>query len=295
MRLLFFVSILFSSIFISGQNLNTEIESYLIHKKFNKAQDLCTSKIQNLDEQSFIKCGHAYEFDKDEIKAAKFYDMGLKKYPNNFQIRYEKALLFLNNNKDYEASLTLLPLLQYYKHKPIVHNAIGRAEYNQNRTAALMALITSEFLDANTKYSQQNLISIKELFKRKIFIKTSSSKNRMSLSNTNQSSKKPSKTNSFNHTDFVLSTRSVMGDFDISNEIELLTLQFNTLGTSLKETNHLKQGEYWRYYAPIFTKIQEYDLSETAAYYLLRNKKHSYKIWLNQNKDKTHLLEELIY
>lgn len=294
MRLLFFISIGFSFNFISGQNLNTEIESYLIDKKFNKAQSLCSSKAQNLDEQSFIKCGHAFEFTKNEIKAAKLYDMGLKKYPSNFQIRYEKALLFLNNNKDYEASLTLLPLLQSHKDQPIVHNAIGRAEYNQNRTAALMALIISEFLDANTKYSQQNIISIKELFQRKIFIKTTSSKNGMSLNTTYSNQKKNFSTNSFNHTDFVLSTQSVVGNFNITNEIELLSKQFEILGTSLKETDHSKQGEYWSYYAPLFIKIQEKNLSKTAAYYLLRSTKPEYNSWLSQNNQNTMALQKII-
>ncbi len=249
--------------------------------------------MMNLNEVMFIKCGHAYEFDRNEIKAAKFYDLGLKQYPNSFQLRYEKALLFLNNNNDYEASLTLLPLLEHYNNKASVHNAIGRAEYSQNRTAALMALLVTEFLDPNTKYSQQNIISIKELFKRKIFKKNTSSRNVMSLQSSSRSST-PSHFNSFNHTDFILTTQSVMGEFDLTNEIDLLTKQFNVLGLSLKETHDPKQGEYWKYYAPLFIKIQEYNLSETAAYYLLRNENHHYKIWLDENKDKTNLLKKLI-
>lgn len=294
MQVRYLIIILFCCSFsiISAQNHEQELDALLIHKQFNKAQSLC-KKITPLTEIMFIKCGRAYEFDDNEIKAAKLYDLGLKEYPNSFELRYEKALLFLNNNKDYEASLTLLPLLEDHKENASVHNAIGRAEYNQNRTAALMALLVTEFLDSDTKYSQQNIISIKELFKRKSFKKKSSAKGTMSLHGSNRSTK-TSNYNSFNHTDFVLTTQSVMGDFDITNEIELLTKQFNILGASLKETREAKQGEYWKYYAPLFIKIQEYNLSETAAYYLLRNKNVSYKNWLNKNKDKTNLLKKLI-
>ncbi|MFV0531065.1 MAG: tetratricopeptide repeat protein [Flavobacteriales bacterium] len=298
MKLFIFIMLSCYLSIISGQNLNTEISDYIVQKKYNKAQNLCSKETAQLDEQTFIKCGHAYEFDKNEINAAKFYDLGLKKYPNSFQIRYEKAILFLNNNKDYEASITLLPLLQHYKDNILLHNAIGRIEYNQNRTAALMALIMSEFLDPDSKYSQQNIISIKELFKRKAFVKTSSSsENKMSLHNTYNSSgtqKKLSKINDFNHTDFILSTQSIVGNFDIKDEIKLLTKQFDFLGISLKETNHLKKGEYWTFYAPIFIKIQENNLSETAAYYLLKDKNSAYQKWLEKHHTKTKSLEKII-
>ncbi len=263
-------------------------------KKFDEAISVCKQGIKinpNSNSLKTIYTNYAYCLEaNDEIdEALKIYDEAISKFPDYYQLYFNKGITLYKTKEDEEAMLCFEKSIMLNPKHASSHNAIGRIQFdNKKNIPALMALcrflvIEPEGYRAKANFSLINKImsgSSKKTGRNTITINVDSDM----LSDTTDIKKE----NEFGTAYLLL---AMTGALDLSKEnkkkteVELFIGKMETLCSSMAETKKDNYGFYWEYYAPYFIELKEKKLIKPFAYILhASSDSKNVKKWISKNE-----------
>lgn len=237
----------------------------------------------------YVTYGNATDLSHDSKKAIKIYDEGIQKYPNQYQLYFNKgiALTALGENEKAKEAIQSASVLK--PNHPGSFNALAILNEN-NRIAAIMAACRFLSLDNKSARANDNINYLLNLMNKGI---SKSSNNSVSISlDSNLFSNSDSKKNpnNFSATEMILSLSAGLDDDEVfknDTNVDKFSRKLSVLFGSLNETKENQSGYYWEYLAPYFIDMKKQDLVNTFANiaFAAKNDKEAMK-FLKENKEK---------
>ncbi len=244
------------------------------------------SGLQNV----YVNYGNALDHLKKNEEALKIYQEGIQKFPNYYQLYFNKGICYANSNRGTEAlscfqqSLTINP-----KHAGSL-NAIGILETNSNRIPAIMAFSRFLIVEPQTSRSKKNFENLKSLMVKGV---TQTGEKAVTI-NIDASALPDStgvkKENDFSVADLTLSMSAGL-DFDKKNvkktDAENFIRKFEVVCALLEETKNDNTGFYWNFLAPYFIEMKNKKLIEPFGYIVyVDSGEEDVAKWHKKNQDK---------
>ena len=238
-------------------------------KKYEEAIEVSKRVIQlypNEDNKTvYITYGNALDHSGKPDLALKIYDEGLKKYPNYYQLYFNKGITLFNSKKNEDAIKAFQNATKLNPNHASSFNALAVLN-SSNRIASILASSRYLVLDNKTARAKGNLDAIISLMKKGV---SQQGDNSISLSiaekTLNQVNAKKKSENDFSTADMVLSMSAAL-DFDEKNknksEIEKFTDKFKTMCDALGESEKNQKGYYWEFLVPYFLEMKNKNLIE---------------------------------
>jgi|SRR6218665_92000 len=245
-------------------------------KKYEESINCCKLAIEKHPDNPLLKSvyvtyGNALDGIKKTDQAFGIYDEGLKKFPDYYQLHFNKGITYSSIKKYNEAIASFQSAVLINPKHGSSFNAIARLENlnNTNRIPAILAFSRFFIIESNSNRAKQNLESLKEIMVRGV---EKTGKKSISL-NINASiltdSAAVKKENDFSSTDMILSMTAAL-DYDKKNakktEVENFIRKFETICSSLEELKSKNSGFYWDFLTPYFIEMKNRKLIEPFAY-----------------------------
>lgn len=274
--------------------LSEKAFSLLSLKEYDQTIAICKLVMESYPNDNKLKTiyvtyGNALDGQNKTDKSLEIYTQGIKKFPDYYQLYYNKGVTYSSVKKNDDAiNCFQKALLQNPKHSSS-NNGLGRLENAKgNRIPAILAFCRFLIIEPQTNRSKENLLSLKELLIQGL---KKTGENAISLSIDSKdldSDDKKVKENNFNSTNMILSMTSAL-DFDEKNksktEIENFIRKMETICASLSETKKSNFGFYWDYLAPYFVELKKNNLLEPFAYIVFASSEDEYiKNWIKNDK-----------
>lgn len=217
----------------------------------------------------YVSYGNALDHLKKTDESLKIYDEGIQKFPNYYQLHFNKGICYANLNKYDEAIICFQNSLKINPKHAGSLNAIGLLEMGTHRIPAVLAFSRFLIVEPQTSRSKKNFENLKSLMmqgvkqtdEKSISININSS----ALSDTTGIKK----ANDFSQTDLILSMTAAL-DFDKKNikktEVENFIRKFEVICDALSETRNQNYGFYWETFVPYFIEMKNKKLIEPFAY-----------------------------
>jgi len=282
---------------LDKDNLFALIEKSLTLSSINKFDEVITiskhaiAKYPNSGLQNvYVNYGNALDHLKKTEEALKIYQEGIQKFPDYYQLYFNKGICYANYNNSSEAiscfqkSLVINP-----KHAGSL-NAIGLLESSSNRIPAILALSRFLIVEPQTSRAKKNFESLKGSLMKGVS-KTGEKAITINIdSSTLPDSTGVKKENDFSSTDLILSITASL-DFDKKNikktEAENFIRKFEVICVSLEETKNENKGFYWNFLVPYFIEMKNKKLIEPFAYIVYVNAEtEDVAKWHKKNQDK---------
>ncbi|WP_210150612.1 tetratricopeptide repeat protein [Chryseobacterium scophthalmum] len=241
-------------------------------KKYDEAIELCKLAISIYPKEDiktiYITYGNSLDHSKRTKDALKIYDEGIKKYPNYYQLYFNKAITLVND-KQIEKSLEL-----FQKSTTLNPNHLGSlnalAALNRDkRIISILASLRYLSIDNKTSRAKGNLDSVVDLMQKGV---TQTDDKSITLAIDPQAmedaGKKKKGINNFSTVDMVLSMTAAL-DFDEKNknktQCQKAIDKFESIFAVLKEGQKENKGFYWEFLAPYFIELKDKNLIEPFA------------------------------
>lgn len=241
-------------------------------KKYDEAIELCKLAINIYPKEDiktiYITYGNSLDHSKRTKDALKIYDEGIKKYPNYYQLYFNKAITLVND-KQIEKSLEL-----FQKSATLNPNHLGSlnalAALNRDkRIISILASLRYLSIDNKTSRAKGNLDSVVDLMQKGV---TQTDDKSITLAIDPQAmedaGKKKKGINNFSTVDMVLSMTAAL-DFDEKNknktQCQKAIDKFESIFAVLKEGQKENKGFYWEFLAPYFIELKDKNLIEPFA------------------------------
>ncbi|MDF2454607.1 MAG: hypothetical protein K0R51_600 [Cytophagaceae bacterium] len=234
----------------------------------------------------YSTCADAYDGLKQIDKALAVYEEGIKKFPDFYQIHFNKGIALAGVKRYDEAILSFQKSVTLNPKHPGSHNALARLLSEKKRIPSLMAYCRFFVLEPESQRAKENLAGMQNLLKGNI---EKTGKNSITinidsemLADTVKNGKVTE--NSFSTIDMILSMDAAL-DYDKKNkkktEVQLFQRKFETVCAYMEEMQKDNFGFYWEYYAPYFIEMKERNLTETFSYIAFATSEDpSVKKWL---------------
>ncbi|MBF4484059.1 tetratricopeptide repeat protein [Flavobacterium sp. CSZ] len=217
----------------------------------------------------YVSYANALDHLKKTDEALAIYQEGIQKYPNYYQLQFNKGICYTNSNRYNEAILCFQKSLLINPRHAGSLNAIGILEMKDNRIPAILAFSRFLIVEPQTSRSTKNLENIKKLLAQGIQQTGKKSITININSNVLSDSTSSKKENDFSQADLILSMASGL-DFDKKNakktEVENFIRKFEVICSSLQETKNDNFGFYWENFAPYFIEMKNKKFIEAFAY-----------------------------
>jgi len=251
--------------------------SLLSWEKYDEAVECCKQTIAahpgDKDLKTvYVTFGNAYDALNKTDKSVEVYNEGIKQFPDFYQLYFNKGIT-LSSVKKYDDALLCLQksMLCNPKHAGS-QSALARIlKFKNKHIPALLAYCRFFVIEPESKRAKENLESVKKLVSGSAEV---TGKNTITVHVTPDMladtlpNGKP-KENSFIATDVILATSSAL-DYEKQNknktEVEQFIRKFESVCSSLKESQKDGYGFYWDFYVPYFIEMQDKKLIETFAY-----------------------------
>lgn len=226
---------------------------------------------------------HLQRFDE----ALKIYDEGIQKFPDYYQLYFNKGICYANSTTPNEAIVYFQKALSLNPNHPGSLNAIGVMESGSNRIPAILAFSRFLVLEPQTARAKKNFESLQNLLMQGV-----KQENEGITINVNSDvigdSKGKKKENDFSQADLILSMAAGL-DFDKMNEaktdVEKFIAKFETICSSLDETKKRNSGFYWKNLVPYFIEMKNKKLVGTFGYIAFATSgNEDVAKWLKQNQ-----------
>jgi len=251
--------------------------SLLSLQKYDESILYCEKAIKNNSGDKglkvvYVTLGNAYDGLKKTDKSIETYDEGIKQFPDFYYLYYNKGITLASVKKYDEAILCFQKSASLNPKHGSSHNAIARLTYiNNKQIPSLLAYARFLIIEPQTSRAQENLATMKIIMKGSAK-KTGRKKVTITFSpdmlGDTTANGKPNE-NSFTSTYLILTMDAAL-DYDKkykkNTEIEQFIRKFETVCSSLKETQKDNYGFYWDYYVPYFIDMKDNELIETFAY-----------------------------
>lgn len=276
--------------------LSEKALSLVFLKSYEDAIKICELIVKTYPEEEGLKTVYstyakAYNGLNKREKSIEIYDEALKKFPDYYQLYFNKGVTYLADEKSEEALLCFQKSVRYNPKHLSSHYAISTLiNKNKYRIPALLSCGRFLVLEPKGKRAREVLMKLQNIMignvektgKNSITINVSSDM----LDQTNQKGKPIE--NNFSTTDLILSMDAAL-DYDKKNkkksEIEQFIRKFETVCSSLEETKKDNFGFYWEYYVPYYLEMHKNKLVETFAYIIFSSSDdESVSKWLNSHE-----------
>ncbi|MCF8299392.1 MAG: tetratricopeptide repeat protein [Saprospiraceae bacterium] len=244
-------------------------------KKFDEAISVCKQGIKTDPDSKSLRSIYTnyalcLEYNDKIKEALKIYDEAINKFPDYYQLYFNKGITLIRSGEVDEAILSFEKSIMLNPNHASSHNAIGRIQMdNKKHIPALMALCRFLVIESKGDRAESNLTLVKEIMggnskktgRNTITINVDADM----LSDTSDIKKE----NEFGSAYLILAMSGAL-DFSKENkkktEVELFIGKMETLCSMLAETRKDNYGFYWEYYAPYFIEMKEKELIEPFAY-----------------------------
>ncbi|MBJ2125677.1 tetratricopeptide repeat protein [Flavobacterium sp. IB48] len=220
-------------------------------------------------ENIYVNYGNALDHLNKTEEALKIYEEGIRKFPDYYQLYFNKGICYANLNNSSEAISCFQRSLAINPKHPGSLNAIGILESNSNRIPAVLAFSRFLIVEPQTNRSKKNFENLKGLLMKGV---TQTGEKAITInidSSTLPDSTGVKKENDFSSTDLILSITASL-DFDKKNikktEVENFIRKIEVICASLDEGKKENQGFYWNFLAPYFIEMKNKKLIEPFAY-----------------------------
>ncbi len=272
--------------------------SLLSLNKYDEAINFCKKAIQIHPKDSrlknvYVTYGNALDAAQETDKALDIYDEGIKAFPNYYQLYFNKGITLSSIKKYDEAIKCFQKSLVSNPNHASSNNALARLLYTENKIPSLFAFGRFLILEPNSGRSKENAELLQKIMKANVE-KTGENSltiniDSKSLGDTTADGRK--KENNFSITEITMSMNAAL-DFDDKyskkTDVENFIRKFETVCSSVSETQKDNFGFYWNYYVPYFIEMKNKKLIETFAYIaLLSTEKPEVTNWIKSHKKET--------
>lgn len=255
---------------------------------YKKAIEHCNTVLESGENhlEAYIVQGSCYDELGKSKKSIKVYNKGLKEYPGNYLLHFNKAISYFGMRKYDKSEEEALAAIANNIVHPSSHLLLGNIfELNNKRVKALMSYYFFLLLEPDSKRSPRALNSINDLLYKGIEQTTETNLN----INIEPSSIKD---NEFGTADIMLSvkaaTRYMGGNDTISDEDFFVKINedFFTLLDELQ--NESKQDNfYWNFYVSFYADLNASGYTEPFCYYIMQSSDSpNIEEWMLSNSDK---------
>ncbi|MCD9853101.1 tetratricopeptide repeat protein [Epilithonimonas sp. JDS] len=233
-------------------------------------------------------------------QALKIYDEGIKKYPEYYQLYFNKGITLVNAKENEKAIICFQQSTKLNPNHSSSFNALAILGQS-NRIASILAFSRYLVIDNKSGRAKGNFDALMKLMNKGVS-QTEDKSISVSIDSAtlDKVNKKKKGENDFSSTDMVLSMSSAL-DYDDKNkdkkEVQKFIVKFQTLCQSIAETQKNQKGYYREFLAPYFIEMEKKNFVEPFAYYIFPsqnpdvieyNKEHSDKIEEFQNWSKNY-------
>lgn len=221
---------------------------------------------------AYVIYGTAFDNLKQPDKSIEAYNKGIKAYPNDYMLYFNKGITMSAANRLDGAMLCFQKALTLNPTHAGSHNAIATIAYTQkNNIPALLACCRFLVIEPQGNRAKRNLdllektteANVEKTGKKSVNIYVDANM----LNDTTATGKK--KEDNFTSTQMVLSMSTALDyskEFKNQNNIEKLIRKLSIVCSSLHETKDQNHGFFWEYYVPYFLEMKEKNHLETFAY-----------------------------
>jgi len=218
----------------------------------------------------YLAYANSLDHQKKTDLALKIYDEGLKKYPDYYQLYFNKGITLINSNQTEKA-------LEYFQKSAKLNpdhassiNALA-ALNRDKRIPSIMASSRYLILDNKSARAKGNLDSIIDLMSAGVSQKDDKSVNlTIDPETLDKAVSKKKSQNNFSSVDLILSMATAAVEFDDKNkdktEVQKFIEKFESICAGLNETQKGQKGFYWEFLAPYFIEMKSKNQIEPFAY-----------------------------
>jgi len=266
--------------------------------EYDESIEACKKAISSDPESKHLKIvyttyGNALDALEKPVEAIKIYDEGISHFPEFYQLYFNKGITLTDLN-DYDKAVdNFHSAARLNPTHASSHNAIGRIEGIDKtmKIPSLLALCRFMAIEPVGSRAKANLPLIQDIMKGGAE-KTGKNKVNITidpatLGNPDSDEKME---NDFSTTGLILALSAAL-DFDKKNKkksaVELFQGKFETVCSSLTESQEGNFGFYWKYYAPYFIEMKEKEQIETFSYLVFAtDEDKATQQWLKDNEAK---------
>jgi tetratricopeptide (TPR) repeat protein len=270
--------------------------SLLSLQKYDEAILYCQKAIEKHPAEKDLKSvyvtyGNALDALMKTDKAIALYEEGINKFPEYYQLYFNKGITLSSVKKIDEALQCFQKSAGLNPKHAGSNNALARLMYSQDKNIpAILAFCRFLIIEPQSKRAEENLGFLQKIMKANV---KQTGENAITinldskmLDDKNKNGKV--KENNFRSTELILSMDAAL-DFSEKNlkktDVEQFIRKFETICASLKETKKDNFGFYWDYYVPYFTELAEKKLIEPFAYIAFASSdKPEISKWLENHK-----------
>ncbi|RZJ44927.1 MAG: tetratricopeptide repeat protein [Chryseobacterium sp.] len=217
----------------------------------------------------YLSYANSLDHQKKADLALKIYDEGLKKYPEYYQLYFNKGITLINLKQTEKALECFQKSARLNPDHATSINALA-ALTRDTRIPSIMASSRYLILDNKSPRAKANLASIIDLMSKGVSQKDDKSINLTFDPETidKVASNKKSQ-NNFSAADMVLSMAAAL-DFDDKNknktDVQKFIDKFESICSTMDETKKGQKGFYWEFLAPYFIEMKLKNQIEPFAY-----------------------------
>lgn len=240
-------------------------------------------------QEIFVYYGNALDHLKRTEEALRVYDEGILKFPNYYQIYFNKGICFANSNKRPEAILCFQQALKVNPGHAGSLNALGIMEMDIHRIPSILSFSRFLIVEPQTSRSKKNFENLNNLLMQGVKQKEDQSITiNINLSMLSDSTG-VKKADNFSQTDLILSVVAGL-DFDKKNfkktDVEKFIGKFEVICASLAEGKKENYGFYWETFVPYFLEMKNKKLLETFGYIVYADSQSEDVVkWYAKNQD----------
>lgn len=244
------------------------------------------SGLQNI----YVNYANALDHLKKSEEALKIYEEGIQKFPDYYQLYFNKGICYANLNNGSQAISCFQKSLVINPKHPGSLNAMGLLESNTNRIPAVLSFSRFLIVEPQTNRSQKNFENLQGLLMRGVTQKDKKAVTINIDAGMLPDSTGVKKENDFSVTDLILSMSAGL-DFDKKNvkktDAENFIRKFEIICASLEEVKKENSGFYWSFLAPYFIEMKNKKLIEPFAYIVYVNSDEDDVVkWHKKNQNK---------
>lgn len=200
----------------------------------------------------------------------KIYDEGLAKYPDYYQLHYNKGITLISAQQIEKALISFQNATKSNPKHSSSFNALGILNKDSNRIASILAFSRFLALENKSPRAKANYEMITSLMSQGVSQKEDKSISLVINPNSINGAGNEKKTdNDFSSTDLILSMAAAL-DYDSKNkdktQCQKFMDKFETMCESLEELKNKNKGYYWEFLVPYFIEMKKQKLIEPFAY-----------------------------